>query len=131
MLHCISSCIHTVSSHSCCFLLFKEDMFASFSCPWVFLHALCENSYTSLCHLHHYSRQLCKSLYCTYSTRRKAIFLKDDNIFHLQSQVIVFEVSEKAIEEHHYCQSFLCKSELLNILSVLKKSCTDNLNHKE
>lgn len=52
-------------------------------------------------------------------------------LLHLQLQVIVLKFLKRAIEEHHYCQSFLCKFELTNALSVLKKSCTDNLNHEE
>lgn len=47
----------------------------------MFLHDLFEGSHTSLCPLHHYSRQLCKDFYCTYSIWRKAILLRHDNIF--------------------------------------------------
>lgn len=79
---------------SCCTR--KEDKSSIFSYPWLFLHALCEDPHISPCPLHHYSRQLCKSLYCTYSTWRKAILLRDDNISSSTITGHCFEVSEKS-----------------------------------
>lgn len=78
---------------SCCSR--KEVRYSSFSFPWLFLHALCEDPHSFLCPPSN-SRQLCKHLYCTYSTWRKAILLRGDNNSSSAITGCCFEVSEKS-----------------------------------
>lgn len=97
MWHCISSYIHIVSSHSCCFLLFIEGrQICLLFLPMAVSACPIEDPHTSLCPPLHYSRLLRKGLYCTYSTWREVILLRDDNTSSSAITGHCFEVSEKS-----------------------------------